>query len=431
LLADWAREPATGAQLRDATLSGSVAPMPERTDVVIAGGSVAGSALAALLGRQGVRVTVLEKSPNPEHYKVVCTHFIQAGATPVLQRLGVAETMELAGAVRNGLDVYTPSGGWYRMPEDEHGYSLRREKLDPMLRELAAGTPGVEVRQGVTVTELLRDASGRPAGVRGRTAAGEEVEVSADVVVGADGRGSTIARLAGVPGRVTPHGRFGYMAYYEDLPLQADGDRSMMWLLGRDVLYCFPNDDGLTIAAAFLHKDRLPDFRADKEAAFVAAFDGLDRGPDLRAARRASALIGKLDVPNVRRPAGRPGVAFVGDAAQASDPVWGVGVGFALQSAAWLADELAGAVTAGVDPDPALERYRRTHRRQLALHHLQMSDFAGGRELNAFERALHRAAARDDRTAAMMAELAARGAPLDRIMRPRRMARVAMVAVTR
>lgn len=405
--------------------------MPDTTDVVIAGGSVAGAALAALLGRQGVRVTVLEKSPKPEHYKVVCSHFIQAGATPVLRRLGIAETMERAGAVRNGLEVFTPAGGWYVMPDDEHGYNLRRERLDPMLRELAAQTPNVDVRQGVTVTAVTRDATGRPSGVRGRTTSGEDVDVGARVVVGADGRGSTVARLAGVPGRVLPHNRFGYMAYYRDLPLPAGGDRSMMWLLGRDVLYCFPNDDGLTIAAAFLHKDRLPEFKGDKEAAFLAAFDGLDRGPDLRGAERVSPMIGKLDVPNVRRPAARPGVAFVGDAAQASDPVWGVGVGFALQSAQWLADELAGAFTAGVDPDPALERYRRTHRRQLALHHLQMSDFATGRELNPLERTMHRAAARDPRTAKVMAAVAARAEPLDRIMRPGAVARAAVVAVTR
>src|SRR5689334_17986410 len=99
--------------------------MPDRTDVVIAGGSVAGSALAVLLGRQGVSATVLEKSPKPEHYKVVCTHFIQAGATPVLRRLGIADVMERAGAVRNGLELYTPTGGWWRTPDDgPYGYNL-------------------------------------------------------------------------------------------------------------------------------------------------------------------------------------------------------------------------------------------------------------------------------------------------------------------
>jgi 2-polyprenyl-6-methoxyphenol hydroxylase-like FAD-dependent oxidoreductase len=268
--------------------------------------------------------------------------------------------------------------------------------------------------------------------VRGRTAAGEELAIDAQVVVGADGRGSTIARLAGVPGRVLPHGRFGYMAYYENLPLQAKGRRSQMWLTGRDVLYCFPNDDGLTIAAMFLTKDRLPEFKADKERAFVEAYAPLDRAPDFAAATRVSPLIGKLDVPNVRRPAGGPGIAFVGDAAQASDPVWGVGVGFALQSAAWLADEVAGPLTAGTDPDPALERYHRRHRRELLGHHLQMADFSGGRALNVLERSMHRAATRDAKTAAVMAAVAARAEPIDRIMRPARVARaLAVAAVTR
>jgi 2-polyprenyl-6-methoxyphenol hydroxylase-like FAD-dependent oxidoreductase len=401
--------------------------MAEPTDVVIAGASVAGCALAALLGRQGIRTTVLERSTKPEHYKVTCTHFIQAGATPVLERLGLAAAMERAGAVRNGLEVWTEAG-WYVARGDAHGYSLRREKLDPMLRELAAATPNVTVRQGVTVTEVLRDASGRPSGLRGRTVAGERVEVAARVVVGADGRGSTVARLAGIPGRVQPHGRFGYMAYYEDLPLQAGDQRSQMWLRGPDVFYAFPNDDGVTIAAAFLHQDRLPAFQADKEREFLRAFDGLDRRPPLESARRISPLIGKVDLPNVRRPAARPGVAFAGDAAQASDPVWGVGVGFALQSAAWLADAVAGPLTAGTDVDAGLERYRRRHRRTLALHHAQMSDFASGRALNPFERALHRGAVRDPETARMMHELAARGEPLDRVLRPRRVARALVAA---
>jgi 2-polyprenyl-6-methoxyphenol hydroxylase-like FAD-dependent oxidoreductase len=404
--------------------------MPEQTDVVIAGGSVAGCALAALLGRQGINVTVLEKSPKPEHYKVVCSHFIQAGATPVLQRLGIDATMERAGALRNGLDVWT-AAGWYPMPDDDHGYNLRREKLDPMLRELAARTPNVEVRQGVTVDAVARDAAGRPCGLRGRTTNGEEVAIDAKVVVGADGRGSSIARLANIPGRVLPHGRFGYMGYYEGLELESAPGHSQMWLTGRDVLYCFPNDDGLTVAALFLHKDRLPAFKADKEAAFLEAFSVLDRAPDLPGATRVGPMIGKLDLPNVRRPAARPGIAFVGDAAQASDPVWGVGVGFALQSAAWLADELAGALTANADPDPALERYRRKHRRGLALHHLQTSDFARGREMNILERTMHRAATHDPQTAAMMAAVAGRAEPLDRIMKPRRMARAMAIGATR
>jgi 2-polyprenyl-6-methoxyphenol hydroxylase-like FAD-dependent oxidoreductase len=367
---------------------------------------------------------------------VVCTHAIQAGGVPVLKRLGITDAMERAGAVRSGLAMYTPAGGWFVLPDDEHGYNLRREKLDPMVRELAARTPGVEVRSGVTVTGVLREGGGpdgRVAGLRGRTPDGTEVEVRATVTVGADGRGSDVARLAHVPGRVLPHGRFGYMAYYSGLEeqLRFGAARNMLWLLGRDVYYMFPNDDGLTIAAQFLHKNRLEDWRGDgdKEASFLAGFDGLDSAPDVRGATRVSPLIGKLDMPNVRRRAAQPGLAFVGDAAQASDPLWGVGCGFALMSAAWLADEVAGAITAGVDPAPALERYRRTHRRMLAGHHYQMADFATGRDFTPFEKLMYKVAARDEQTTALVARAAARDVPAQQVF-PRIAARAARVVLT-
>jgi 2-polyprenyl-6-methoxyphenol hydroxylase-like FAD-dependent oxidoreductase len=402
--------------------------MDRDTDVVVVGGSVAGCATAALLGRQGIGTTVLEKSTKADHYKVVCTHYIQPGGTPVLERLGITGRLEAMGAVRNGLELWTGED-WAVLDGPVRGFNIRRAKLDPVMRDLAADTPNVEVLCGVTVTELIRDGAGRPAGVRGRTPGGETIEVRAKVVVAADGRDSDMARLARIPGRVRPHGRFGYMAYYEHLPIETGERRSLFWFRDRDVLYAFPNDDGVTVLAVFLANEKLPAFKADKERAFVEAFDGLPRRPPIEQATRISPLIGKLDMPNVRRPAAARGIAFAGDAAQSSDPLWGVGVGFALQSAEWLADELAGPLTAGTDVDDGLARYRRRHRRFMAGHHMMMSDFASGRPMNAFERTLFRAAARDRRTAALVHQVGARVEPLDRLMRPARVARALAVGV--
>jgi hypothetical protein len=83
----------------------------------------------------------------------MCTHFIQPSATPTIERLGLAEPIEAAGGVRNGLEVWSRYG-WmrprlgddYRHPR--YGYNIRRQKLDPMLRELAVETPGVELIWG-------------------------------------------------------------------------------------------------------------------------------------------------------------------------------------------------------------------------------------------------------------------------------------------
>ncbi len=400
-------------------------------DAVIVGGSLAGCAAATLLARQGARVAVLERSPRPDAYKTVCTHFIQASATPVLERLGLVEEIEAAGGVRNGGEIWT-RWGWVR-PRPEpggelpYGYDIRRQKLDPMVRALARRTPGVDYHAGASVTGLLRDATGRPGGVRVTSRDGGERETTARVVVGADGRDSRVARMAGAPGRVRPHNRFAYFAYYRDLPLPT-GNLSQLWLLDPDVAYAFPNDDGLTLLAAMPHRDRLPAFKADLEGAFERYFAGLPDAPPLERAERVSPVLGKLEMPNVSRPAARRGVAFVGDAALATDPVWGVGCGFALQSAEWLADHLGGPLATGGDVDAALERYRRTHRRRLAGHHFLIADYASGRRFSPVERLLFRAAARDPWAARQLHAFGNRMIGPGRLFTPRTLARMALAA---
>ena len=260
----------------------------------------------------------------------MCTHFIQPSATPTIERLGLAERIEAAGGIRNGTEVWTrygwirpELGGDYRHPR--YGYDIRRLKLDPMLRELAVETPGVELMLGQGVTGLVRS-NGRPAGVHTVDRERRARDVTARVIVAADGRDSAVARMAGVRARVKPHDRFGYFAYYRDLPL-VSGDRTLLWLLDPDIAYAFPQDDGITLMACFQTKDRMSWFKRDVEANFEAYFQGLPGAPDLAKGQRISKVLGKLEMPNTRRPAGRPGLAFVGDAAMAADPAWGVGCG--------------------------------------------------------------------------------------------------------
>jgi flavin-dependent dehydrogenase len=304
-----------------------------------------------------------------------------------------------------------------RFPTDvPHGYGVTRWTLDPILRELAAGTPGVEFLPGSTAVGLLSD-DGRPTGVRVETPKHEVRTIRARLVVGADGRGSTIARWARVPGRVRAHNRFYYFAYWRGLrPVTT---RARLWLLDPDGAAAFPNEDDLTVVVAAPHRSRLAEFRGGPEDAYLRMVAALPDGPDLARAERASKLIGKLEVPNVMRPAARPGVAFVGDAGLATDPSVGVGCGWAFQSAEWLADHTCAALLDGGDLDGALERYRRAFRRRLGLEHWLIADFASGRKLRANERRLFRAAANDPVTARAFEEVATRRRSSLRLLDPR------------
>jgi 2-polyprenyl-6-methoxyphenol hydroxylase-like FAD-dependent oxidoreductase len=367
-------------------------------------------------------VALIEARPAIDAYKTVCTHFIQSSATPTIEKLGLARLLEARGAVHNSVDLWTRDSGWIIGDDNApYGYSVTRRTLDPILRELAAETPGVELLAGWTVVGLL--GNGRPAGVKIEDRAHEHRELNARLVVAADGRDSKLARWARVPGRVKPHRRFFYWGYWSGV--RPTTTRSKMWLLDPDCAYTFPMEDDLTVVLVAPHRERLPEFRADLEGAFARMVSALPDGPDLDTATRESKLLGKLELPNVFRPAARPGIAFVGDAALAADPLWGVGCGWAFQSADWLVEEVADALNGGGDLDAALERYRRVHRRRLLPHYLMIADIASGRPINPIERRLYSVAARDRVVLHAFEQVGSRRRSPARMLDPRVLARLA------
>ena len=404
--------------------------MRDHHDVAIVGASAAGCAAATLLARRGLRVALVERSPDPDSFKTVCTHYIQASATPAIRRLGLAERIESAGGLRNSIDLWTRYG-WVRHPgagELPHGYSIRRERLDPLARSLAMETPGVEPLLGTRAVGLV-ERDGRVAGVRVAGRDGEERELRARLVVAADGRSSKLAELADVPGRSWPNRRHTYWAYFRGLPLRTPG-RAQLWFLDPCVAYAFPNDDDLTLVASWgLHRD-LDEFRADTDHAVRAQFAELPDAPRLADGEQVSRWLGKVDMPNIRRAPVHRGMALVGDAAQASDPVWGVGLGWAFQSAEWLAEAVAPALAGGGDLDAALGAYRARHRRELAVHHLLISDYSRGRRFRAAEKLVFAAGARDPEIAKRMHLFAGRVIGAHEALSPATLARAALVLST-
>jgi menaquinone-9 beta-reductase len=377
-------------------------------DVAIVGASIAGCAAATFLGRQGARVALVESHSDPAAYKRMCTHAIQASAVSTVERLGLRDALTAAGARRGELNLWTRYG-WIspsraytrRLNSPELGLNVRRETLDPMLRELAARTDGVELLLGHTASSLVRDGK-RVGGIVTRTRDGNERELRAKLVVAADGRNSTVAKLAGQRTRLKPNNRFCYMAYYQDTPLLT-GSSAQVWFTDPDIAYAFPTDNGLTLLCAVPCKDRLEQFKEDPEAGIARLFEPLPDAPRVDPGKRVSKVMGKLDVPTERRRPAQDGTAYVGDAALAADPVWGLGMSWALQSAEWLADEVGPALADGAGVDRALKAYARRHRRATSAHNALSASYSSGRGFNPLEKLLYRGAARDDELAGRLA----------------------------
>jgi 2-polyprenyl-6-methoxyphenol hydroxylase-like FAD-dependent oxidoreductase len=395
----------------------------EQFDVVVVGASISGCTAAMLFARYGLRVALLEAHRDPAHYKRACTHFIQASAVPTVRRLGLVGDIESAGGTPNRLDIWTRWGWISPAPRAEgsaHGYNVRRQVLDPLLRSAATDEPGVRLLTGHRAVDLLHDGTAH----RGVVAHGPRGPVSlhAALVVGADGRHSTTAGLARVRARSRDHGRFVYFAAFEGVRLHTTGG-SQMWMLDPDVAYAFPNGD-LTVLSVMPTKEKLAEFRADIGGHFFRAVRRLPDGPDLSDATQVTPFSGVTNYACVSRRPIAPGVALVGDAAMTSDYLWGTGCGFAFQTAEWLVDATAPLVQAGPQAIAAgLERYRRQHRRRLSAHQWLMSDYAGGRPLQPPEKLVLSAAARDARTADRLQRFSERSVSPAHLFAPTALAR--------
>ena len=314
-------------------------PTRNRYDVIVAGARCAGASTAMLLARAGLRVLVVD--PTRRGSDTLSTHALMRGGVQQLHRWGVLDAVRASGtpAIRTVTFHYGDDG--IRVPiRPSDGvdalYAPRRTVLDALLAE-AAEDAGAEVRHGLSVVDLLRDASGR---VRGATIAGrdqETVDVAADLVIGADGIRSRVARILDVEVEHSlPHASASIYGYVRGLGL--DGYH-WYYEAGASV-GSIPSNDDETCVFASLPGER---FEAERgsglEALHAALLPQVSR--DLAERVAAAGGPGKLrafaGVPGFLRRGAGPGWALVGDAGYFRDPITAHGITDALREAEFLA----------------------------------------------------------------------------------------------
>lgn len=364
---------------------------------------------------------MVEAHRNIDTFKRACTHLIQSSAVPTLRRLGIEKEIEAAGGVRSELGFYTRAG-WVHPPriadgpKSTYGYNIRRSELDPLLRRMVLAA-GVQLLSGTRVQELKRD-EGRVTGLIARTASGNLITIDARLTIGADGRHSTVAGLAGVRAIKSSHGRFGCFAHYVGIRDESGADyvsrsggsawtTSRLWLLDPDVAYLLPND-GRTVLAAMVPNERMDECLEDMDGHLLSVFGRLPNGPDLSRARRVSKIIPIRNYESKYRMPVAAGLALIGDAALVTDYLWGAGCGWAFQAAEWLTEATIGPLLSGKALAPGLWKYAWAHFRRLSTHQAFNANFATGRRMNAMERTLFGAASTDQVVAARLGAFGSR-----------------------
>ena len=273
-----------------------------------------------------------------------------------------------------------------------------------MLRELTISTPGVTYFGGCSAAALPHD------GCVDATSAEGEVRVRARLVVGADGRNSTVARLAAAPIRTAPNARFCYMAYFTGVDLGLGPTvTARLWALDGDAAIASRNEDGVTILALFLDKARLQSFKRNRDAAFIEMWQSLPDGPRMTG-EQISGLVGYIDYPvQMRQAVPRSDVALIGDAAHSADPLWAIGCGWAFQTAEWLVEAVSPALKGKGQLAASLQDYERVRRIHIGGHQRFLALAAGSTKPNPIQKLMFSAAVRDRRTARLVHGFAARG----------------------
>jgi geranylgeranyl reductase family protein len=161
----------------------------EIPDVAIVGGGPAGSSCAAFCALAGLRTLVLEREKFPR--EKVCGDCLNPSCWPVLERLRVAQrvrdlphskldSVEFIAIGGRNVIIDLPTG-------DDCELSVKRSVLDDLLLKRAREL-GAQICEETTVAKLANSGAWKI-----ETATGESF--SAQMLVGADGRNSTVARL--------------------------------------------------------------------------------------------------------------------------------------------------------------------------------------------------------------------------------------------
>jgi len=325
-------------------------------DCVIVGARCAGAPLARFLARAGKRVLVVDAAALPKD-QPISTHFIHPFGMRVLDELGLGDRVR---AVAPPVHTFRTGIGEHvvrlEFGPGEGGCCPRRLELDAILLE-GAREAGAEVRVRCRVVDVLRE-GGRVVGVV-VDEDGVRSELRAEVVVGADGRNSTVAELVGAEeyrGYDSP--RCIYWAYwprpawYSDDPRYEGG--TLVLFDDDDGRFAFPaNRDQIVMGYIFPNTDDVAAFKADPEGNLVAALRAHPAFAPLVEAPPLTKTIGLVKARFFFRRAAGPGWALVGDAGLFKDPSPGLGITDALRDAR----SLANAILAG--GDAAIERYWR------------------------------------------------------------------------
>ena len=245
-----------------------------------------------MYAQQGLRIALLDARSDIRAHKVLCTHHLQPCGAPILQRLGRTEKLLALGMVETVPTFWTP---WGMITPDAAenspppGFNVRRETLDPLLRQLANDYPNVDLLLGHRVSGLLTE-NGTTAGVYG-TEQGSAFTVGARLTVGADGKDSTVRTIRSL--RLRDCIQRAFQLFRPTLRTRTTRRRNVIVVVhGSRRRLSAPNDGGISVLVVFPALDKLGSFADDLSTAFLEYANALPGAPLVRREHIVGKIVG-------------------------------------------------------------------------------------------------------------------------------------------
>jgi 2-polyprenyl-6-methoxyphenol hydroxylase-like FAD-dependent oxidoreductase len=317
--------------------------------------------LGYLLGRAGIDTVVLEK--HADFLRDFRGDTVHPSTLRIMQELGLLEEflklphseLRSLSAKIGGASFKVAEFGRLKPPANFIALMPQWDFLN-FLAAQGRRFPSLKIMMSAEVTGLIQS-GGRVAGVN-VMAAGTALEIRADLVIGCDGRSSTVRAASGllVEDLGSPIDVLWFRVPKKDGdPGQVLGhlgsDKMLVTIDRTDYWQCaFVIDKGGFVKV----KDRgLGAFKADVvDAAHFLA----DRVDELKSFDDIKLL--SVSVDRLTRWS-RPGLLCIGDAAHAMSPIGGVGINLAIQDAVATANILAAKLKTGAYGDDDLDAVRR------------------------------------------------------------------------
>jgi 2-polyprenyl-6-methoxyphenol hydroxylase-like FAD-dependent oxidoreductase len=308
----------------------------------IAGGGPAGMMLGLLLARAGLDVVVLEK--HRDFLRDFRGDTIHPSTLELLHELGLLDAFlklphqKVSELEAHFGDLSFPVADFSRLPVRCPYIALipQWDFLD-FLADHAAPYKGFRLLMQAEVTSLIEE-RGKVVGVRGTSAQGP-LQVRAELVVGADGRHSTVRQQAGL--EVADLGAPIDVLWFRLSRSVTDPEATMARFGGGRILVMLNRGDywqcAFVIAKGSMEGIRSRGLEAFRARLATAASFAADRMAELTSWEQVKLLTVQV---NRLREWCRPALLCIGDAAHAMSPVGGVGINLAIQDAVAAANVL-------------------------------------------------------------------------------------------